>query len=463
MSERILIIGGDAAGMSAASRIVRVQPNVRVTVLEREGVVSYGACGMPYHLDGRIPNQNTLLIRSPSDFAELGIDVRLHHEAVAIDPEAGKVTVRRGDGAVSVEPYDQLLIATGATPIIPPVPGVEAANVFVFRRYDDLTLLSDYLEGRDSARITIVGGGYIGVELADVLMARGLSVTLVEMSDSLFPRTLDSDMARIVEAELRDRGADLRLGSRVAEFGTQDGLVHRVLTQDEAWNCDVVILASGTRPAADLAREAGIALDGFGAVATNSRLRASLPNVWAAGDCTSTVNLVTGQPAWVPLGPAANKQGRVVGSNLAGSRQIFGGVVGTALAQVCRLAVGRTGLTEMEAVEAGLHATTTVITAGDRAPYYPGGEPTTVKIIAETGTGRLLGAQIVGRNGVPGRTNVIATALHANMTIDALASLDLGYAPPFSPVWDPLLVAANTLLPKVGTGIDTAMHGRDGS
>lgn len=440
-----MIVGGDAAGMSAASRIKRIQPKAHVTVLEREGVVSYGACGMPYHLDGRIPDQTTLLVRSPSDFAQLGIDVRLHHEVVAIDPAAGEVTVNCGDGRVSVEPFEQLLIATGATPIIPPVPGIDAANVFCFRRYDDLSILSEYLKGRDRARITIIGGGYIGIELADVLIARGLAVTLVEMAESLFPRTLDSDMAALVEAELRDRGADLRLGTAVAGLDTRDGVAHRVLTTEAAWDCDAVIVAVGTRPASDLARDAGIALNGFGAVATDTQLRASLPNVWAAGDCTSTVNLVTGQPAWVPLGPAANKQGRVAGNNLAGSTQTFEGVVGTALVQACRLAVGRTGLTESEAGEAGLRTTVAVITASDRAPYYPGGEPTTVKIVAETATGRLLGAQIVGRHGVPGRTNVIATALHAKMNINALASLDLGYAPPFSPVWDPLLLAANTL------------------
>lgn len=437
--------------MSAAARIKRVQPQAQVTVLEREGVVSYGACGMPYHLAGRVPDQEMLLVRSLRDFAELGIEVLLHHEVVAIDPAAGKVTVSRGHGPDSVESYDQLLLATGATPVSPPVAGVEAANVFPFRRYNDLSVVSDHLKNRDVARITVIGGGYIGVELADVLMSRGLSVTLVEMADSLFPRTLDPDMAEMVEAELHGRGADLRLGTTVAELDTRDGLAYRVLTTTEAWDCDAVILASGIRPASDLAREADIPLDRFGAVATDPELRTNVTNVWAAGDCTSTVNLVTGEPAWVPLGPAANKQGRMAGSNMAGSRQTFAGVVGTAFVQVSRLAVGRTGLTEAEAVEAGLSPAVSVITARDRAQYWPDGEPTTVKLVAEAGTGRLLGAQIVGRHGAPGRTNVIATALHANMTVSDLAGLDLGYAPAFSPVWDPLLVAANTLLPKVRT------------
>lgn len=446
MAERVLIVGGDAAGMSAASRIRRLDPSIRVSVLEREQVVSYAACGMPYHLDGRIARPESLLIRSPAQFESMGIEVLTGHEATEVDISAASVRAwLAAERSHRTLRYDHLLLATGASAVRPWLDGVDAENVFLFRRYEDLLDLSSYLDRRLCRRVTVVGGGYIGVELAEVLTLRGMSVTIVEAAPTLLPRTLDPEMASLVEDELHRNGVSLHLASPIEGFIAEGGIASHVSTSEGVWSCDVVILALGVRPNSALAKAAGIALDEFDAVATDAHLRSAIEGVWAAGDCTSTVSRITGKRIWVPLGPAANKQGRIAGANMVGQRLAFPGVVGTAFVKAFALQVGSTGLSETEARLSGMNVTTSTITAGDRAPYYPGGQDTCVKLVADASTGRLLGGQVVGRSGVPGRTNVVATALHAEMDIQAFAELDLGYAPPFSPVWDPLLVAANQL------------------
>ncbi|MEV4644350.1 FAD-dependent oxidoreductase [Saccharopolyspora sp. NPDC049357] len=444
--ERIVIVGGDAAGMSAASRLARWAPGARVIVYEREDVVSYAACGMPYHLDGRIPDASTLLVRAPEKFADAGIDVRLGHEVVAIDPSAGKVLVR-GDGAERAEDYDKLLLATGARAVLPALPGRDADNVFLFRRYADLTTLTAYLERDRPRRMTVVGGGYIGIELADVLTQRGLAVTLVEAAPQLMPTTLDAAAAKLAEEELRSRGVEVRLGEQVTEIVTAAGRGRAVRTTHGQWECDAVIVGVGVRPETALATEAGIAVDGrSGAIATDISLRTDAEGVWAAGDCATTTHAVTGQRAWIPLGPAANKQGRSAADAMLGLPARVPGVVGTSLVKVFDLEVGSTGLTAEQALSEGFDAATTTITSTDRAHYYPNAAPTTVTLVADRKSNRLLGGQITGRTGVAGRTNVIATALHSGMDVEQFTGLDLGYAPPFAPVWDPLLVAGNQLL-----------------
>lgn len=449
--ERIVIVGGDAAGMSAASRLARRAPGARITVFERENVVSYAACGMPYHLDGRIADASTLLVRAPEEFADAGIDVRLGHEVVAIDTSAGKVHVR-SDGTERVEDYDTLLIATGARAVLPPFPGRDADNVFSFRRYADLTTLTAYLERERPRRMTVIGGGYIGIELADVLTQRGLAVTLVEAAPQLMPTTLDAAAAKLAAAELRSHGVEVRLNEQVTEIVTAAGRGRAVRTTRGEWDCDAVIVGVGVRPETTLAVDAGIEVDDrSGAIATDSTLRTTAYGVWAAGDCATTTHAVTGQRAWIPLGPAANKQGRVAADAMLGLPAQAPEVVGTSLVKVCDLEVGSTGLTAAQASSEGCDPATTTITGTDRAHYYPNAASTTVTLVADRGSGRLLGGQITGRTGVAGRTNVIATALHGGMDVEQFTGLDLGYAPPFAPVWDPLLVAANQLLQIVNS------------
>lgn len=443
--QRILVVGGDAAGMSAASRLTRRALHSHVTVLERSTYVSYAACGMPYHLDDRIPDAGDLLVRRPEQFAALGIDLRLAHEVTGLDPDAGSVTVRSG-GIERTERYDALLIATGARAIVPPVAGADAAGVHLFRSYDDLLALRRRLDRARPGRIVIAGGGYIGVELAEVLTEAGVAVTILEAGPRLMPGMLDPEIAEMVADELLRHGVDLRLGTPLTSIDTRDGRVRGVRAAGEDIACDAVVLAVGVRAATGFTQGSGVELDpANGAVVVGEDLRSSRDGVWAAGDCATTTELVTGRRAWVPLGPTANKQGRVAADTMLGRPSRFAGVVGTALVRVFDLAVGRTGLTAAEGVAAGFDVVTERIESTDRAHYYPGARPTVVLLHGDRRTGRLLGGQVVGHSGVAGRTNVLATALQTGLSVQRLGELDLGYAPPFAPAWDPVLVAAHRL------------------
>lgn len=446
MTEAIAIVGGDAAGMSAASFIARSGKDAKVTVFERSGVNSYAACGLPYHVSRDIHDPSTLLVREPSYFTSKGIDLRLCHEVVDLDTTAHAVTVLNRLSSTSyTHQYDKLLLAMGASAIVPPVAGGDAANVFSIRHYDDSIALVQYIEQHKPGRCTVIGASYLGLEMTEALRAHGLEITLAEGADHVLP-AMDSDMTEIVHTELVDQGTEIKLGEPVVDLEQgEDGLVCAVRTASARWECDLVVLGLGARPNIELARKGGVDIDLTGAIGTTDTMMTNVDGVWAAGDCVSSTHRVTGATVWIPLGPAANKQGRVAGSSMIGGSARFGGVVGTSLVKVFDLHVGRTGVTETEARRLGMRVASTRITADDIAHYYPGSSTTTVKIVADATTSRLLGAQIVGRAGVPGRTNVIATALQAGMTVGDLADLDLGYAPPFAPVWDPLLVAANRL------------------
>lgn len=444
--QRVVVVGGDAAGMSAASRLARISPSTRVTVFERSDVISYAACGMPYHLDGRIPDRGALLIRSVKQFAEVGIDVRTGHEVTSIDTTNQRVTINCA-GRETTEPFDALLLATGARATIPPIDGRDAANVLTFRSFKDLERVTKHLEADAPRKIAVLGAGYIGIELAEVLTLRGLEVTVFEFADQVLPQALDAPMASLVMKELTRNGVDLRLGERVDVLALdQRGFAREVVTASGRHACDMVIVAAGVRPVSEIAAAAGIALDhGSGAIRTDERLQTSHPAVWAAGDCAGVEHIVTGARAWIPLGPAANKQGRLAANSMLRLPVRYPGVVGTALVKAFDLEIGRTGLSEQQAGAAGIELASVTITAPDRAHYYPGSAETTVTLHTERGTGRLIGAQIVGRYGVAGRTNVVATALHARFKVSDLVDVDLGYAPPFAPVWDPLIVAAGQL------------------
>jgi CoA-dependent NAD(P)H sulfur oxidoreductase len=446
MTEAIAIVGGDAAGMSAASLIARSGDDATVTVFERAGVNSYAACGLPYYVAGDIHDPSTLLVRDPSYFTSKRVDLRLRHEVIDLDTSGCSVTVFDRVRSTSYQHhYDKLLLAVGASAIVPPVAGGGAANVFSIRHYEDAIALVQHLEQHKPRRCTVIGASYLGLEMAEALRAQGLEVIVAEGANHVFP-AMDSDVADVIHSELVAQGTEVRLGEPVIDLEQgDDGLIRAVRTSTARWECDLVVLGLGASPNIDLARKGGIDIDQTGAIATTDTMLTNVDNVWAAGDCVSTTHLVTGATVWIPLGPAANKQGRVAGSAMIGQSARFGGVVGTSLVKVFDLNVGRTGVTETEARRLGMEVASTTITADDIAHYYPGARKTTVKMVADATTSRLLGAQIVGRAGVPGRTNVVATALHAGMTVGDLADLDLGYAPPFAPVWDPLLVAANRL------------------
>ena len=454
MSRRLVIIGGDAAGMSAASQARRMKPRgeLEIVVFERSTRTSYAACGLPYLVGGFVKSAEDLIARTPEQHRAKGIDVRTRHEVTAIDVKAAAVTVRDLDGGgESVMPYDELLIGTGAAGISPPWPGIDAQGVLQLRTLDDAAQVERLLAA-GARRAVVVGAGYIGLEVAEGLLERGLEVTVVERLDAPMAAVLDADMAAGVAAAMRAAGIDLRLGTAVTGFTTAGGRVTAVDTAAGALAADLVVIGLGVRPNAELARAAGIGVGAAGGIVVDDHLRTDTPHVWAAGDCVESLHRVTRRPVVVALGTHANKQGRAAGTNIAGGDARFGGVLGTAITRFRGLEIALTGLSEQQAAAAAFDAVGITTEASSRAHYYPDAQPMKIKIVAERGSGRLLGAQIVGGAGAGKRIDVLATALWNDMSVAEVAGMDLSYAPPFSPVWDPVLLAAGKAAIQIATG-----------
>ncbi len=442
MGERLVVIGGVAAGMSAAAKARRTNKDLDIVVYEKSGFVSYGSCGFPYFIKGDIPRIEDVIVRTPEQFAKQGIRALVHHEVIAIDTEAHTVRVRNLDtGEEFTDHWDKLILTTGGTAARPPIPGLELQGIFTLRTPEDAIAVRRWIDEAQPRRGVVVGGGYIGLEMAEALAAHGIQVTLLEMLPQVMPN-MDADMAAHVQEELERQGVNLQLEHPVEAF-EGNGRVREVLAGGERFPADMVIFSVGVRPNVTLARKAGIALGPTGAVAVDDHQRTNVPNVWAAGDVAEARHLVTNKPAYIPLGTTANKQGRVAGTNAAGGDAAFAGVVGTAVVKVFDLHAARTGLSEREAQAEGFDVASVTIKSSSRAHYMPGHQPVHVKLIFEKGSHRILGAQMVGREGIAKRIDVIAAALHAGWTTYDLAKLDLSYAPPFAPVWDPILVAAN--------------------
>ena len=451
MTRRLVIIGGDAAGMSAASQARRMKSpgELEIVAFERSSRTSYAACGLPYLVGGFVKTPGRLVARTPQQHRAKGIDVRTHHEVTAIDTKAFTVTVRDLDaGRESVERYDELLIGTGASGIAPQWPGIDAEGVLQLRTLDDAAKMERLL-GAGARRAVLVGAGYIGLEVAEGLLERGLDVTVVEQLDAPMGTVLDADMAAGVADAMQAAGIDIRLGTAVTGFTTVDGRVTAVDTAAGPVKADLVVIGLGVRPNAELARAAGIGVGEAGGIIVDDHLRTDTAHVWAAGDCVESRHRITRRPVVIALGTHANKQGRVAGTNIAGGHAAFGGVLGTAITRFQRVEIARTGLTEREARAAGFDAIGVTTEASSRADYYPGAQPMKIKIVAERGSGRLLGAQIVGGEGAGKRIDVLATALWNDMTVAEVGGMDLSYAPPFSPVWDPVLLAAGKAASKI--------------
>ncbi|GAA3984213.1 FAD-dependent oxidoreductase [Actinomadura viridis] len=448
--ERLLVIGGDAAGMSAASQARRRRGpgDLEIVVLERGGFTSYSACGIPYYVGGVVADAAELIARTPEEFRERGIDVRLRTEAVEIDLDRGRVRARDAEGAERWEGYDHLLIATGAVPARPRLPGVDASNVHGIQVLQDGIDLRRAVERDGPRRAVVVGGGYIGLEMAEALVTRGLEVALVDAAEQPM-RTLDPDMGALVADALRGVGVGLHLGERLEGFETEGGRVTAVRTSEGALPADLVVLGLGVRPASDLARAAGIEVGATGGIVTDRRMRTRSERVWAAGDCVETRHLISGEPVAIALGTHANKQGRVAGINLGGGYATFPGVAGTAVSKICAVEVARTGLNEAEAAAAGFAFLSAAVESTTRAGYHPGATTMRTKLVAERRSGRLLGAQIVGEENAAKRIDGLAIALWNGMTVEEMTGLDLGYAPPFAPVWDPVLIAARKAAERV--------------
>lgn len=444
MARRLVIIGGDAAGMSAASQVRRMKTvdEFEIVVFERSSRTSYAACGLPYLVGGFVKSPNSLIARTPEQHRAKGIDVRTRHEVNAIDVKAATVAVRDLDsGRESAVHYDELLIGTGASGISPSWPGIDAKGVLQLRTLDDAAEVERLLAA-GARRAVVVGAGYIGLEVAEGLLERGLHVSVVERLDAPMGAVLDADMAIEVAGAMTAAGIDLQLGTAVTGFTVVGGQVTAVETAAGAVQADLVVIGLGVRPNVELARAAGIGVGESGGIRVDDHLRTDTSHIWAAGDCVESHHRITGCAVVVALGTHANKQGRVVGTNIAGGDEAFGGVLGTAITRFRDVEIARTGLTEREAKAAGLDAIGVTTEASSRAHYYPDAESMKIKLVVERGTGRLLGAQIVGGAAAGKRIDVLATALWNRMTVAEVAGMDLSYAPPFSPVWDPVLLAA---------------------
>lgn len=444
MRKRLLVIGGDAAGMSAAAqaRRRRAEDALEIVCFERGEHTSYAACGIPYFVGDLVHDAADLVARTPEEHRRRGLDVRMRHEVVAIATEATTVRVRNlADGSETDEPYDRLVIATGATPTRPPIPGIDASGIFGVQSLADGVAVRAAVDGGDVRRAVVVGGGYIGLELAEALVLRGLEVALVEGAAQPMS-TLDPDMGALIADALRAVGVSVHLDAKVDGFEVEDGAVRAVRAGGEVLPTELVVLGLGVRPSSSLAAAAGIEVGPTGGVVVDDHQRTSADGVYAAGDCVETFHRVSRRPVAIALGTHANKQGRVVGLNVTGGDAVFPGVIGTAISKICKFEVARTGLNEREAAEVGLDAVAATIEGETRAHYYPGATPIRVKLVAERGSGRILGGQIVGEEGAAKRVDVLAAAVWTEMVAEEFASLDLAYAPPFSPVWDPVLIAA---------------------
>ncbi len=436
MREHLVIIGGVAAGTKAASKARREKPELKITLYTDEKYISYSACGMPYYIQGIIPTEKRLLVRSPEEFKTgENIDIHLLHRVTKIMPRKNSVAVKNLEtGEEFEDEYTNLLIATGSRSIVPELEGVDNSRVYKLKTIEDAIKIKEAV--KTAKKAVIVGGGYIGVEMAEAFHALGIKTTIIERSSHVLG-TFDPDLAYQVQRHIGEKGV-------------------KVLTNTDASGelaeikeADIIIMAVGVRPNVELAKEAGIEIGETGAVKVNARMQTSIPNIYAAGDCAESINRITRKPAWVPLGSTANKQGRIAAMNITGDYAEFGGILGSLVVKVFDYTASKTGLSEKEARQLGCEYEIAIVPHRDRSGYMPESRDIIIKLIAEKGTGRLLGIQAVGEGDADKRVNTVASAITANMTVSEFIHTDLTYAPPYSPAIDPLLVAAQILRNKI--------------
>lgn len=439
---KVVIIGGVAGGATAAARIRRLDEQAEIVMLERSGFISYANCGLPYYIGGVIQDEEALTLQTPQGFWErFRIDARVRHEATAIDPAAKTVTVKNLEtGAVTTEHYDKLLLAPGAHPTRPEVPGLDSQRLFTLRTVEDTLAIRAFVEREKPRTAVLAGGGFIGLELAENLAEMGVQVTIVQRQPQVMA-PLDYDMATFLHAHLRQKGIALRLGAAVAGFRQAGETITTLVEGGEDLPADLAILAVGVTPESALAKAAGLTLGARGSIAVNDRMQTSDPDIYAVGDVVEITHLVSGKKTRIALAGPANKQGRVAADNLCGGDTRYPGAQGSSVIKVCDLTAAVTGLNERAAREAGLDYEKVVLSPMNHAGYYPGGRMMTMKVLYEKGTLRILGAQVVGYEGVDKRVDVIATAMQAGLKVTDLAQLDLAYAPPYASAKDPVNMA----------------------
>ena len=455
--QRIVVIGGVAAGLKAAAKVRRLDAEAQITVLERGELVSYGACGLPYFIGGEVEQVRQLMsspsgaLRTPEFFKKAkNLDVLTRMEAVAIEREAKIVhALNLETGAKQQFAYDKLVLATGASPLKPAWPGVEKENIFHVWRPQDAAAIRRGLEEQKYEKAVVIGAGLIGLEIAEALRMWDVDVTVVEMKNQLFPALLDEDMAQELELSLAAKGLQFLKEEAVEAFGG-DAQVREVKTDKRTLTADLVILALGARPNVELARQAGLEIGTSGAIAVNEYLQTSDKAIFAGGDCAENTHRVSGEKVFLPMGSTANKHGRVIGENLCGAGVKFGGVLGTAVVKLFEMQVGRTGLNERQGAAAGFECVSVTVAGYDRPHYMKAARKVTLKLTADAVSRQLLGMQACGEGEVVKRVDVAAMALSLGATVDNLFDADLAYSPPFNSPIDMLAVAANKLTAKLG-------------
>ncbi len=452
---KVVIVGGVAAGSKVAAKVVRLMPDADVTVVEKGQFLSYAGCGLPYYISGVVVEQAELMstpigvLRDHTFFQKVkNVRVLNRTEAIEIDQKGGRILVKDLEkDAESWLDYDKLVLATGATPVVPPIPGVDLSNIFTLHGVEDAEGIKTTLAEDKARDVVVVGGGLIGIEVTEALVQKGCRVTIVEMLPQIL-RILDKEMAALVAQHLESHGVKVLTGTKVESF-EGNGKVTTVVTDKGPIPADMVIMSIGVRPNVSLAKDAGLEIGKTGAIKVDTHMRTSDPNIYAAGDCVECVNMVTGQACYVPLGSTANKQGRVAAINVCNENDAFPGVLGSTVCKVFDYCVARTGLTEAEAREFGCNVTTALVPAPDKAHFMPDAKLLMLKLVADSKTRKLLGAQATGPGDGDKRINVAAMAITAGMTVDDLANVDLCYAPPFSPVMDNIITAANVVKNKL--------------
>jgi NADPH-dependent 2,4-dienoyl-CoA reductase/sulfur reductase-like enzyme/rhodanese-related sulfurtransferase len=449
---RIVIIGGTACGPKAAARARRCDPSAKITIIEQRENLSTATCGLPYFISGVIQDEDDMVARQAVDFRDIfDMEVLTGTRALAVHPKARTVEIvnLKTDRRSAIE-YDKLVIATGATPVAPNWEGKDLKGIFTLSSLPDADAIRDYLPGLDRKEVVIVGAGLIGLEMAEAFATRGLDVTVIEALGWPLPGLLDAEIAAYLDSHLQSKRVEVRCGQRVTGFlGDGEGRVRKVAVGDTELDAGLVLLSLGVRPDVSLAKDAGLSIGATGGLSVNEHLRTSDTDIYAGGDCVETVNLVTKKKTLVPLGSTANKHGRIIGTNVTGGNDTFPGILGTAIAKVFDFNVGRVGLNESQAREAGYDTVMSLVPSSEHATYYPGARGFIVKLVADKATGRLLGGQVVGTGDTAKRTDVLATALTSGATVDDLANIDLAYAPPYNSALDPLHHAANVIRNKL--------------
>lgn len=449
MRKRLLVIGGVAAGPKAAAKARRCDPEMEIILFQEEDEISYAGCGLPYYVSGVIEKRDELISRTPGKFAQDGIRILKRRRIEKIDPENRVVSGRNiKSGEIFSEHFDRLVIATGAQPIRPKIAGIDLGNVFYLRSIFDADAMSRHIRAESIRDVVIAGGGYIGLEMAESLVRLGKRVTIVELAPQILT-LFDEDFAGVLHQHLEGKGVQVFTSEGIKTLKGKRGRVTHVQTALREIEADAVLLSLGIRPQVELAKKAGLRIGETGAVWVNEKMETSAEGIYAAGDCAETTHLLTGKKTWIPLGSVANKQGRVVGTNVCGGNATFPGVMGTTIFKTFDLNVAKTGLNMKEAEKEGFHPVQAIVRGYGQAHYYPQERESVLKVIAEKETGRILGAQAIGDGPSDKFIDTVAMALHAKMTCLDLGSVDLAYAPPYSPVLSPVIVAANVLMNKL--------------